>query len=625
MMSFKSKYSDDERVNKIMQLLVKYNTFNFSARESISEKGDEMDAIITALNTLGEELQASGKIIREYEGRVNMLLETLLRYTLMDFSVKAQVSGSGDEVDAIAVGLNTLGEELEAARIQENKFTEELKKNEQRFSRIFTLNPLPLLVSDIESGKIAQVNDAGEKFFGTGREEIIGKNKIELGLHLTAEQKELLNRIKHDDSRIKSLEVELANAKGEIKEAILSVDKILLGNRESLLLAFSDITERKRAEEEMLRVNQFLDTILENIPNMIFVKDAKELRFLRFNKAGEKLVGMSRDQLIGKNDFDFFPKDQAEAFTGKDKEVLKGDEVIDIPEEPIQTTNGERWLHTKKIPIKDKSGNPAYLLGISEDITERKKTEEKIIRLNHELERNLAELEIANKELEAFSYSVSHDLRAPLRAIHGYTKIISEDYLATADEEAKEMMLAVMHNAKKMGQLIDDLLSFSRIGKKDLQLSTVNMNELVQTILNELKSSMPHPGATISVLDLPPAKGDSTLIGQVLTNLISNAIKYSSKKENPQIEIGSKVIDNEPAYYVKDNGVGFDMKYYDKLFGVFQRLHSMTEFEGTGVGLALVKRIVNRHGGKVWGESKQGEGTTFYFTLDHEIKSEQAK
>ena len=360
----------DERIDKIYDLLVKYTTSDFSARETISEKGDELDAIILGLNTLGEEMQASGKALKRFEERVNILMEVLLQYTLMDFSNVIEISEAGDELDAIAVGLNTLAEEL---------------------------------------------------------------------------------------------------------------------------------------------------------------KVSKE-----------------------KDDY-----------------------------------------NTKKIEEK------------ANQITE----------LNAALENNILQLEIVNKELEAFTYSVSHDLRAPLRAIHGYTKILSEEYLTNVDEDGISMLNSVMRNAKKMGQLIDDLLAFSKIGRKELQMSTVNMNKLAETCLSDLKASLPPIKTKICINPLPDAVGDYSLLGLVFTNLISNAIKYSSSKAAPEVEIGAKGEGNNVVYYIKDNGAGFDMQYYNKLFGVFQRLHAAEDFEGTGVGLALVKRIITKHHGKIWAEGKLDEGATFYFSL----------
>lgn len=223
-------------------------------------------------------------------------------------------------------------------------------------------------------------------------------------------------------------------------------------------------------------------------------------------------------------------------------------------------------------------------------------------------------LAYANKELDSFSYSVSHDLRAPLRAIVGYSNILIEDYGDKLDDEGKQTLNVIMKNVLKMGQLIDDLLAFSRIGKQNLIKVNVDMNKLVNTIENEFNMQQ----ATKIELDkksLLNTKCDSSMMKQVMTNLISNALKYSGKKEKSKVEIGSYLDNNNNIYYVKDNGVGFDMKYYDKLFGVFQRLHSVNEFEGTGVGLALVQRIISKHGGKVWAEAKVDKGATFYFSL----------
>lgn len=361
---------------------------------------------------------------------------------------------------------------------------------------------------------------------------------------------------------------------------------------------------RKETERELTDANQFLDTILENIPHMIFVKDARELKFVRLNKAGEKLLGLKKEELEGKNDFDFFPKEQAEFFTGKDKEVIRNKKLLDIPEEEINTLKkGLRWLHTKKIPVFDAHGVPVFLVGISEDITEKKIQED----INKQL----------NKELEAFTYTVSHDLRAPLRAINGYANMFVEDYGNNLDAEGKRLIDVIRYNAEKMGALIDDLLAFSKLGRKDLDCTAENMNELVEGAVLEVNKNNPN-NAQIKIHKLHPANVDYGLIHQVWLNLLSNAIKYSSKEETPKIEISSERKDKEIIYSIKDNGVGFNMKYADKLFGVFQRLHATEEFEGTGVGLAIVQRIVAKHKGRVWGTGEPGKGAIFSFSLPTE-------
>ena len=251
--------------------------------------------------------------------------------------------------------------------------------------------------------------------------------------------------------------------------------------------------------------------------------------------------------------------------------------------------------------------------------TELKEAEENIRKLNDELENKVivrtAQLESVNKELESFSYSVSHDLRAPIRAINGYTRILVDDYEEKFDADGKNVLKAIIHSSKIMGKLIDDLLAFSKLGRKEITVSEINMDGLVQLIREELIFDEGENIPNFTINPLPPIKGDQSLIKQVWINLISNAIKYSKNKVVTNLEIGAFKKDNLIVYYVKDEGAGFDMQYYDKLFGVFQRLHSQKEFEGTGIGLAIVQKIINRHNGTVWAESVLNKGTIFYFSL----------
>ncbi len=225
------------------------------------------------------------------------------------------------------------------------------------------------------------------------------------------------------------------------------------------------------------------------------------------------------------------------------------------------------------------------------------------------------QLEAANKELEAFSFSVSHDLRAPLRAISGFSMILLEDYGDKLDDEGKRLLNVVRDNVARMEQLIEDILHFSRAGRLEINVAEVDMEALAHAVLEELRPAQGGGKLQATIGHLPPAQGDRAMMRQVLTNLLSNALKFSRTREAPQIEVGGSVEQNEAIYFVKDNGVGFDMQYAGKLFGVFQRLHTVDEFEGTGIGLAIVKRIISRHGGRVWAEGKVNEGATFYFAL----------
>lgn len=267
----------------------------------------------------------------------------------------------------------------------------------------------------------------------------------------------------------------------------------------------------------------------------------------------------------------------------------------------------------------DAKGMPASIIGFNQDITKQKEAELKIMQLTQTLEKKVAErtsqLEQSIKELESFSYSVSHDLRAPLRVINGYSKLLMDEHHDTLEPEAIDYIRTVNENAIQMGQLIEDLLNLSRLGLESLDKTEVDMKTLVEMTLYEHKLSHENTPDNITIGDLHPAVCSRNLMKQVWVNLLTNAIKYSSKKENPSIQISSYITEGEIVYFIKDNGAGFDMKFADRLFGVFQRLHNKQDFEGTGVGLALVHRIISRHGGRVWAEGVPDKGATFYFTL----------
>ncbi|MBD2179128.1 GAF domain-containing protein [Pseudanabaena sp. FACHB-1998] len=255
----------------------------------------------------------------------------------------------------------------------------------------------------------------------------------------------------------------------------------------------------------------------------------------------------------------------------------------------------------------------------SELVVNLRQNEQSLQHLNEQLENRVsqrtAELESANKDLESFAYSVSHDLRAPLRAIDGFSRILQEDYGDRLDSEGNRFIKVVRDNAQRMGELIDDLLNLSRLNRKEISRQSISINSMVQRILKDFDAEINNRQVEVSVDDLPDCQADSSLLTQVWINLISNAVKYTSKIANAQIKIGVQSHNQEIIYFIRDNGAGFDMQYADKLFGVFQRMHLEQEFEGTGIGLAIAQRIVQRHGGRIWAEAAVNQGATFYFTI----------
>jgi PAS domain S-box-containing protein len=360
-----------------------------------------------------------------------------------------------------------------------------------------------------------------------------------------------------------------------------------------------------------------LRTLIDNLPEYIFVKDS-ECRFVVANAALMRSQGITElESVAGKTDFDYFSPQMAESYRQSDEAVLQsGKPALNI-EEPITNHDGKSaWYSTTKVPLHDEDGKVAGLVGICHDITHQKEAEERIRQLNRDLEARARELETLNRELEAFSYSVSHDLRAPLRHIDGFADLLSKKAGSTLDDTSRRYLATISRSAKELGRLVDDLLSFSRMGRAEMRTTTVSLSGLARDVIRELEPEGAGRNVQWKLSDLPSVQADPAMLRLVLVNLLANAIKYSRTRDAAEIEIGSMVDGTgELVVFVRDNGVGFDMQYASKLFGVFQRLHSADDFEGTGIGLANVRRIIHRHGGRTWAEGAIDQGATFYFSL----------
>jgi len=392
-----------------------------------------------------------------------------------------------------------------------------------------------------------------------------------------------------------------------------------------VLGTFEDITERKRAEMELIdahkeaeRLLLFNEALLSAIPTPVFYKD-REGKYLGCNHAFSEVMGKTTEDIKGKTVFDIWPSEHALEYHRKDLELM-ANPVRQTYEFAVRDKNGvNRPVIYVKDVFRDENGEIAGIVGAFLDITERKRAENEALTLNQELEKRVdqrtAQLEAANKELEAFAYSVSHDLRTPLRSIDGFGQILMEEHASQLDENGKDYLHRVRQGAQRMGQLIDDLLDLSRVSRAEMTVQQVNLSQMAQRIAGDLRDSDPQRHVNFAVAEGIEARGDGRLLRIVLENLLGNAWKYTSKHPTALIEFGQMQTDKRNVLFVRDDGAGFDSQFVHKLFGVFQRLHKTSDFPGTGIGLATVQRIVHKHGGDIWVKGEVEKGATFYFTL----------
>ena len=394
-----------------------------------------------------------------------------------------------------------------------------------------------------------------------------------------------------------------------------------VGHRLLMILRLGEQLEKAVQASELEKRNAMYSRSLIEASLDPVVTISPEGKITDVNRATEEATGRSRSELIGTDFSDYFtePDKAREVY----QQVFANSAVTDYPLSLHHRDGHFTDVRYNASVYRDEAGEVLGVFAAARDVTELKQAEDKIIELNRDLEQRVADrtgqLEAANNELESFSYSVSHDLRTPLRAIDGFSHILLDDYTDKLDDEGKRLLRVVRDNTQKMGQLIDDILAFSRTGRVGLSCTDIDMERMAHTVVDELQ--LDGARQQVEIEPLPPAQGDSAMMHQVFVNLLSNAIKFSRYRENAKITVGGSIVENEAVYYVKDNGAGFDMKYADKLFGVFQRLHAPSEFEGTGIGLAIIKRIITRHGGRVWAEGRVNEGATIYFALPAKVSS----
>jgi PAS domain S-box-containing protein len=389
-----------------------------------------------------------------------------------------------------------------------------------------------------------------------------------------------------------------------------------------LLTWFS--TVRRRVERELLQSRDELErevaerTQQANLLNLthdtIFVRDSRDI-ITYWNRGAQELYGWTAEEAIGKHSHRLMQTEFPTAIDEIHAELLRTGrwegELGKTKADGSRVVVASRWSLRK-----DEKGQAVAILETNNDISDRKRREEEIRKLNEELGKRTTDLEASNKELEAFAYSVSHDLRAPIRHVLGYAELLQKNALSALDEKSRRYVTTIMESAKRMGTLIDDLLAFSRIGRVERRETTVNLDLLIKEVVGEVQQDTDGRNIAWKIAALPNLYGDRSMLRLALVNLVSNAVKFTRTRSQAEIEIGClEQNKDEVVVFIKDNGVGFDMKYADKLFGVFRRLHSAQAFEGTGIGLATVQRIVHRHGGTVWAQGTVGSGATFFISV----------
>lgn len=416
-------------------------------------------------------------------------------------------------------------------------------------------------------------------------------------------------------------EITFHGERHQITASRTQIINLLMSTYDAALQRNNELAESRQLlrerTAEVLQANRFLDSMIEHIPIPLYIKDAAELRYVRVNRAEEGLIGLSREEMVGKSLHELFENDVAEVFAAQDRQALAGETAIDIPDQLfLSPDKSERHLHIIKVPVFGEGPDPTHILGLSEDITQKREMEKTVSILLQSLKVRNEDLEATNKGLESFTSAASHDLRSPLSVIGGYAGLLENKYAHLMDEKGRQYLSLITDRVKSMAQLIDDLLAFSKLSLGEVKKTSVDMHDMVHQAIAEMVHLLPEDKKpTIRIEPLPEARADVGLVRQVWVNLLSNAIKYSTGASSPLIEVSGKIEGPEVVYSVRDNGVGFDMNQYDKLFEMFARLHTDEEFDGTGIGLATVNRVVTRHGGRVWAHSEPGQGAVFHFSL----------
>jgi PAS domain S-box-containing protein len=500
-----------------------------------------------------------------------------------------------------------------------NRGTAIIEHEERKFQSFFEAAPDAMVIANQE-GTIIFVNAQSERMFGYPRSELLDQ-KVEMLLPVRFRGKHSNHRGGFfDDPKIRSMGAgfELYALRKDGAEFPVEISLSLLQTEEGVLVssAIRDISERKQAAEALRRSDEKLRMLVTGVKDYAILMLDMDGRVTTWNDGAARIKGYRAEEIIGAH-FSKFYTPEAVAEDKPSLELKIATEHGRFEEEGWRVRkDGTRfWANVVITALCDESGHLQGFGKVTRDITERKQLREEGERQREDLARSCAELIVANNELESFSYSVSHDLRAPLRTIDGFSHALLEDCGDKLNDEEKTHLKRIRAATQRMGLLIDDLLSLSRISRTSLHIQSLDISALACSIANDLQAAQPERQVKLQIEKGLKALADPSLVRIALENLLSNAWKFSSKRPLAHIEFGQAQIAGTMAFFVRDDGAGFDPAYSSRLFGAFQRLHSMSEFPGTGVGLATVQRIVNRHRGRIWAESSIDCGASFYFTL----------
>jgi PAS domain S-box-containing protein len=495
--------------------------------------------------------------------------------------------------------------------ITERKQAEqELRESEARFRTLAESSPLAIFVN--REDKVVLANPAAAKLFGiSSPEELIGKSALEL---FDPDSRSLVReRIRVDSEEVPLVEVRILRLDGTPVDVEATASPFLDQGVKAIQVLLRDITERKQAEEELRRSASFLENLIDSANAPIIVWNA-DLRITRFNHAFERLAQRTADEVLGQPLDLLFPPEFREESLAQIGLAGRG-ESLENAEISILRSDGEiRTVLWSSADVYDSASGGTLLAVIAQgqDITERKRAEE-------ELRERTEDLLRSNAELEKFAYIASHDLQEPLRMVTSYTQLLQRRYQGKLDSDADEFIAYAVEGAARMSTLISELLAYSRVGTHGAPFILTGLDGVLDDVLKGLEVTLSDADAVVTRDPLPELWCDPTQIARVLQNLIVNAAKFRGT-DPPKIHVGARLEGEEWVFSVKDNGIGIDPEYFDRIFVIFQRLQSRTEYEGTGMGLAIGKRIVERHGGRIWVESQLGAGSTFFFTLPAELK-----